>query len=104
MRLHIGERTTEQALCPVDGEPFGDVDELATAIVAAPRIAFRVLVGQYRALRLKYRARHNIFARNQLDLRLLANMLVIDRRRQLRIGGSKIVGKETRAAFGRPRG
>jgi hypothetical protein len=34
MRLHIGEAAAEQLGHPVDGKALGDVDELATAVIA----------------------------------------------------------------------
>ena len=49
VRLHVGVLGAEQRLRAVDGQRFGDVDELAAAVVALARIAFGVLVRQHRA-------------------------------------------------------
>ena len=65
--LHVGEPAVEQLASALDRQILGDVDELAAAVVAPARIAFRVFVGQHRALRLEHRARHDIFRGDELD-------------------------------------
>ena len=52
VRLHVGVLRAEQRLQPVDRQLLDDVDVLAAAVVATPRVALGVLVGQDRALRL----------------------------------------------------
>lgn len=47
--LHVGVLGAEQGLRPLHGEPLGDVDDLAAAVVTGARIALGVLVGQRRA-------------------------------------------------------
>ena len=89
MRLHIGEPAPEQARRALDRQPFGDIDEFAAAVIAPPGIAFGILVREDRALRFEHRPRHDVFAGDQLDLRLLAVKLAIDRRGDLRIGGGQ---------------
>ncbi|MGF6960051.1 hypothetical protein QFZ97_005981 [Paraburkholderia youngii] len=71
MRLHVGELRVEQSLDTIERERLDLVDVFATAVVALARIPFRVFVGQHRALRVEYGARHDVFRRDQLDLRLL---------------------------------
>ena len=57
------------------GEPLGDVDVLAAAVVALARQALGVLVGEPRALRLHDRRGDVVLARDQLDLVVLAAAL-----------------------------
>ena len=54
------------------GQPLGDVDELAAAVVALAGQALGVLVGQPRALGFHHRGRHVVLAGDQLDLVVLA--------------------------------
>ena len=54
------------------GEPLGDVDELAAAVVALAGQAFGVLVGQPRALGFHDRGGGVVLAGDQLDLVVLA--------------------------------
>ena len=89
MRLHIGEAAPEQARRALDRQPLGDIDELAAAVIAPPGIALGILVRQDRALRFEHRPRHDVLAGDQLDLRLLAAQLAIDRRGDLRVGGGQ---------------
>ena len=56
IRLHVGKAAIEQFGDAVDCRLFGDIDILATAVVAASGIPFRVFVGHDRALRLEHRA------------------------------------------------
>ncbi|SKF64881.1 Uncharacterised protein [Mycobacteroides abscessus subsp. bolletii] len=44
VRLHIRVRRAEQGLRPLDREPLGDINVLATAVVTPARIALGVLV------------------------------------------------------------
>ena len=86
VRLHIGEAAVEQAAGALDRELLGDVDELAAAVIAPARIAFGVLVGHHRALRLEHGARHDVLRGDQLDLVALAAELERDGARDLGIG------------------
>ena len=87
-------------LARVDRQPLGDVDELAAAVIAPPRIALGIFVGQHRALRFEHRARDDVLAGDQLDLRLLAATLAVDRRGDFRVGGGQGIGKKAGAALG----
>ena len=104
VRLDVGEAAVEQALGAVDRERLGDVDMLAAAIVAFARIAFRVLVGQHRALRLEHGAADDVLAGDQLDLVLLAAELGRDGGREVRIGLGERAPEEAGPALlgGRP--
>ena len=99
MRLHIRETTAEQLLGALDREAFGDIDEIAATVIAASRIALGVFVRERRTLRFEHRLRDDVLAGDELNLRLFALDFTIDRRGQLRIGGSKIVGEKTDGAF-----
>ena len=78
MRLHIGESAAEQPLGAVYRKPLGNIDILAAAVIAPPRISLGILVGQQRALCLEHRSRHDVFTSDQLDLRLLPLVLAAD--------------------------
>ena len=65
------------------GEPLGDVDELAAAVVALARQALGVLVGEPAALRLEDRREDVVLAGDELDLVVLATALADHRRPQL---------------------
>ena len=86
MRLHVGECAAEQLGDALDREPLGNVHELAAAVVALPREALGVFVGENRALRLEHRAADDVFRRDQLDLVALAAKLEADRLGDLGIG------------------
>ncbi len=86
VRLHIGEFAAEQLLRPLDGERLGDVDELAAAVVAPAGIAFGILVGHHRALRLEHRPRDDVFRGDQLDVILLPPQFLADGGGDVRVG------------------
>jgi hypothetical protein len=75
VRLHVCKSASEKLCNPLDGKVFGNVDELAAAVVAPPGQAFRIFVGEHRALRLQ----HDVFRRGELDLVALAAKLEADR-------------------------
>ena len=89
MRLHIGEAAPEQARRALDRQTLGDIDELAAAVITPSGITLGILVRQDRALRLEHRARDDVLAGDQLDLRLLAAKLARDRSGDLRIGNGQ---------------
>ena len=86
VRLHVGVLGAEQLLRAVDGERFGDVDELAAAVVALARIAFGVFVRQHRARRLQDRLADEILRRDQLEAVVLPVQLVANGLSDLGIG------------------
>ena len=69
--LHIGVFGGEQRLGAADGEAFGDIHELAAAVVAPPRIALGVLVGENRALRLQHGWAGVVFGGDKVDIAAL---------------------------------
>ncbi|MBA7477379.1 hypothetical protein ES707_12788 [subsurface metagenome] len=94
VRLHVGKLRAEQLLRTIDRQRLGDVDPLATAVVARARIAFGVFVGHHRALRLQHGAADDVFGCDQLDLMPLPAELALDGRGDLRIGFGKGRGEE----------
>jgi hypothetical protein len=85
MRLHVGVGGAEQLLRPLDRQLLGDVDEFAAAVVALAGIAFGVLVGQHRALRLEHARARVVLRGDQLDVVFLALPARRHRLRKLRI-------------------
>ena len=77
MRLHIRVLGPEQRRGAVDRELLGDVHPLAAAVVAAPRIALRVLVGEHRALAFEHRGRGEVLRRDQVERAPLALELAV---------------------------
>ena len=85
MRLHVGVLRAEELLRPRDGDLLDDVDVLAAAVVPLARIAFRVLVGEDRALRLEDRATRRVLRGDEFEVVLLPSSLTGDRRGDVRI-------------------
>ena len=92
--LDIGEPAVEQSAGALDRHILGDVDELATAVVAPPGIAFRVFVGHHRALRLEHRPRDDVLGGDEFDGITQMAELELDRPGDLRIGVGERGGKE----------
>src|SRR6202023_3989225 len=69
----------------VDGQLLDDVDVLAAAVVALAGVAFGVLVGEHRALRLEHPRAGVVLRGDQLDVLLLAAALAGDRTCELGI-------------------
>ena len=76
VRLHVGVLCAEQRLRTLDRERFGDVDELAAAVVALAWIAFGVLVRQHRAGCFEDGAAHEVLRRDQLEAVVLPALFV----------------------------
>ena len=85
VRLHVGVGGAEQALGAADREGLGDVDEFASAVVAAARVALCVLVGEHGALRLEHRAGNEVLAGDHLERAALAVELLLQNGGDLRI-------------------
>ena len=92
--LDVGEAAVEQAARALDREAFGDIDELAAAVIALGWIAFGVFVGHHRALSLEHGARHDVFRGDELDPVALTTKLEFDRAGDLRIGVGEGRGEE----------
>ena len=88
----------EELLGAVDRELLGDVDLLASAVVAPPRVALRVLVRQHRARRLEHGLGHEVLRGDHLERALLALELAPEHARDVGVdvgqrGGLEVVGE-----------
>ena len=72
VRLHVGDLGFEQRLGAIDRQPLRDVHVLAAAVVAFAGIAFGVLVGEHRTLRLQHARAGVVLRCDQLDVIFLA--------------------------------
>ena len=86
VRLDVGVLGAEERLGALDGQRLGDVDELAAAVVAASRIAFRVLVGEDRPGGLEHGRADEILRGNQLEPGVLPMHFIADGPRDSGIG------------------
>ena len=106
MRLDVDMGRAEQPLRSLDGEPLRPVHPFAAAIVAPPRIALGIFVGQHRALRLQHGARDDVLGCDQLDLVALAHKLPADSGGEVRVGvgqrRAKEIGHEREAPESNP--
>ena len=94
VRLDVGEAAAEQFGDPLDGEGFGDVDELAAAVVAPARVALRIFVRHHRALRFEHGAGDDVLGGDQFDLVALTAEFEFDRVRDLGIGSLQVGAEE----------
>ena len=83
MRLHINRHfntgwLAKELLGSFNGKTFNFVNKFAAAVVALARIAFGIFVGEAAPLSSHHCRRSIIFARNQLDVLLLALSLGIN--------------------------
>ena len=85
VRLHVRVLGAEQLLRARDRQRFGDVDELAAAVVALARISFRVLVREDGSLRLHHRLGDEVLRGDQLEAAVLAMTFVSQHVRDLGI-------------------
>jgi hypothetical protein len=72
VRLDVDVVGPEESLRPFDREGFRHVNELAPSIVAPPRVALGILVGQGGASRLHHRGAHKVLRGDELQLGGLA--------------------------------
>jgi hypothetical protein len=86
VRLHVGVFGAEQLLGAADRQRFGDVDELAAAVVAFARISFGVLVRQDRAGCFEHGLADEVLGRDQFQAAVLPMGFLIDGARNLGIG------------------
>ena len=89
MGLHIGEAGAEELAGAFDGQALGDVDGLATAVVAAAGITLGVFVGQHAALGFEHGAGDDVLARDEFDAVLLALQFLRDDGGDGRVRGSQ---------------
>ena len=86
MWLHVGVIGAEERLRAGDRQRFGDVDELAAAVVAPAWIPFGVLVGQHRAGCFEDGLADEVFRGDELEAFCLAARFVGDGSSDLRVG------------------
>lgn len=94
VRLHVRGLGAEQVLDPVDGQLLDDVDVFTAAVVAAPRVALGVLVGEHRALGLHDGGRGEVLRGDHFQRRLLAVQLGVDRGGDVRVEVAEREGLE----------
>ena len=87
--LHVGILGAEQLAGTVDGDVLHHVHALATAVIAAGRIALGVLVGQNGAGGQQHRLTDHVFRGDQLDTPTLALILRLDSGTDLGIKGGQ---------------
>ena len=87
MRLDVGILRAEQLFDALDGQRFGDVHELASAVVAPAGVAFGVLVGHHGAGGFAHRRADVVLRRDQLEIAALAFFLFEDGLIDLGVGG-----------------
>jgi hypothetical protein len=94
--LDIGKTTIKQLLGALYCERFYRIRGGAALIIAAPRIALGIFVGQHRPLRLEHGPRDDVLRRDQLDLILLAVELGGDGPGDVGVGFLEAAGEEAR--------
>ncbi len=78
VRLHVGMLRAEERLRAVDRDLLDPIHELAAAVVPLARITLRILVGEDRTLRLAHRARDPVLRGDELQVVVLAPLLLRD--------------------------
>ena len=85
VRLDVGELGAEELLGAGNGQVLDDVDVLAATVVAAARVALRVLVGEHGALCLQHGARHEVLRGNHFKGVALTGDFAADGLEDLRV-------------------
>ena len=96
--LHVGKVRAEQFLRALDRQRFGDVDELAAAVIAFAGITFGILVRHDRTLRFKHGGADDVFRGDQFDLFALTAKFGRDGAEDLGIAGGQGFAEETAVA------
>ena len=73
--LNVGVSRAKQLLGPLDRQGFGDVDELAAAVIALAGVTLGVLVGKHRTLGFENPRTGVVLRGNQLDMVFLTSSL-----------------------------
>ena len=99
VRLHVGVLGAEDLFGAVAGQVLHHVGILASAVVAAARVALSIFIGKDGAGRLKHRLGNKVFAGNHLQPLMLAQGFVVKSGGDFRIS----LGKGKRHAIGHKR-
>src|SRR6516165_5171445 len=94
MRLHVGMLRAEDLLDALDREPLGNVDPLASAVVAFAGIPLRILVGHHAGHRFANGLARIVFGGDQLQILFLPPFFAGDRRKELGILGLDVALRE----------
>src|SRR5262249_5594717 len=94
----------EQLAGALDRQFLGLVDFLAAAVVAPPRVAFSIFVGEHRARGLEHSTRHDVLRGDQLDLFALAMKLAVEHCGNGRVALANALREEGRGFVGHPGG
>ena len=78
MGLNVGVVRAKQLLHPFPGQVLRQVDKFATTVITLSGIAFGILVGQYRTLRLHHPGAGIVFRSDKLYVVFLPGPLCID--------------------------
>ena len=78
MWLHVGKLRAEYLFGAIARQILNNVGVLAATVVAAPRIAFRIFVGEDRTSGLEHRFGDEVFAGNHLQAFVLAEGFVVN--------------------------
>jgi len=89
VRLDVGVFGVEQRFRAIPGQVFERVGVLASAVVAAARIAFGVLVGEHARGGFEHGFGSKIFAGDQLQPRVLALGFLLNQLENLGVGGGE---------------
>ena len=95
MRLDIGKAAIEQLADTLLRQLLGDINELATTVIALVRVALGIFVGHNRALGFHHRLGDDVFRSDQLYRMLLAGQLVLDGLENFRVARGKVLIEET---------
>ena len=93
VRLDVGEGRAEQRFRPLARQVFGDVHELAAAVIATTGITLGVFVGQDRPLRVQHRLGDDVLGRDQFDLFALTPQFALNALEDIRIGVGQGLGE-----------
>ena len=90
MRLHVGVIRSKDRFGALDRQAFGDVDELAPAVIPFAGIPLGVLVGQHAGHRFANGAARVILGRDQLKVVALPPLLARNGKSDFGILGSEV--------------
>ena len=87
IRLDVGKVTAKKLFGTINRKVLGNVNMLATAVIAPTGVTFGIFVGHDRPLGLNDRSRDDVFRCDQLDFVALPSKLTLDCVIDLRVTG-----------------